>query len=95
MALCTECKSKIPTLARRLMRVNSELHQLGLEYHANLGPVFHALDLILVKHGFLETDTHFSGVTGRLHQHVGDDKWLSLTAYRMESGRYEIVAYVN
>jgi hypothetical protein len=32
---------------------------------------------------------------GRSHEQVGANTWLSLTWYKMPSGRYEIVAYVS
>lgn len=35
------------------------------------------------------------GREGRLHEAVGRNRWLSLTWYKMESGRYEVIAYVS
>ena len=35
------------------------------------------------------------GREGRLHESIGHDKWLTLTWYKMESGRYEVVAYAS
>ncbi len=95
MTLCENCKTALPSLTRRLVRVNSELWQLGLEYHRLL-PV-HAINSALATHGFSATSvwTFQPGGEVRLHEEVGEGKWLSLSAHRMESGNWEVVAYVN
>lgn len=99
--LCYECGAKIPTLESRLRRVNAELYQLGLEYHDTLSYSLNAADRILLKHGFQETyrDTTppviLTGLEGKQHSDVGEGKYLTLAWHRMESGRYEVVAYVN
>lgn len=36
-----------------------------------------------------------TGLDGRKHVEIGEGKWLSMSWHRMESGRYEVVAYVN
>lgn len=97
MTLCSECKAKIPTLQTRQLRVNSGLHQLGLEYPDTLGAGLVRVYDTLRLHGFTEPEVGhtLSQSDGRIHAEVGDGKWLSLSWHRMESGRYEIVAYVN
>jgi hypothetical protein len=35
------------------------------------------------------------GAQGSLNEPVGRNRWLSLTWYKMESGRYEVIAYVS
>jgi len=35
------------------------------------------------------------GRQGMIHQCVGRNRWLALSWYKMESGRYEVVAYVS
>jgi hypothetical protein len=35
------------------------------------------------------------GREGRIHEAVGHNRWLALTWYKMDSGRYEVVAYVS
>jgi hypothetical protein len=96
MTLCTQCNAQIPTLDRRQRRVNSELHQLGLTYHKFL-PVA-SVDSALRANGFAETSCWAfqpgHGVV-RIHEEVGDGKWLTLHAYKMASGNWEVVAYVN
>lgn len=93
--LCENCKEKLPTVFKRQLRVNSELYQLGLEYNT-LGHFLYTTDRVLVKHGFNEMQTFIQpGPTGHVHQEVGDGKWLSLSWYKMPSGRFEFVAYVN
>lgn len=98
MTICTECKTKLPSLASRVRKVNSELYQLGLEYHDMLSYSLNAVDRILVKHGFREQagESIVPGLNGRQHVEVGEGKWLSMSWYRLPaSGRYEVVAYVN
>jgi hypothetical protein len=47
-------------------------------------------------HGFDELEPMLlCGREGRLHENVGRNRWLALTWYKMESGRYEVVAYVS
>ena len=95
MTLCDNCKTKLPSLDKRLRQVNSDLHQLGLEYYKVL-PV-HAVDSILTSHGFNATSTPLValGEDFKLHEEVGEGRWLALHAHRMESGNWEVVAYVN
>ena len=50
----------------------------------------------LRAHGFDELEPMLlCGAEGRLHEPVGRERWLAVTWYRMESGRYEVVAYVS
>jgi hypothetical protein len=97
MTLCTECKAKIPTLTTRLRRVNSELQLVGLEYPETLGAGLVRVYDILRLQGFTEPEVGYTlpQPDGRIHAEVGEGKWLSVSWHRMESGRYEVVAYVN
>lgn len=50
----------------------------------------------LRAHGFDELEAMWvCGREGRLNEPVGREKYLTLTWYKMESGRYEVVAYVS
>ena len=74
--------------------VNTELHDLGKVYHEHL-PI-QQIDEILELYGFNPTEPAiYCGADGASHEHVGHNKYLSLTWHKMESGRYEIVAYLN
>lgn len=55
-----------------------------------------ALSGILVNCGLrpLE-DGIYCGHDGSVHEQVGDNTWFTMTWHRMESGRFEIVAYVS
>lgn len=89
---CSTCKAKIPTLASRLRKVNGKLWDLGLTYHEHVPHT--EIDGILKQEGF--EDTIGASYDGhKLNCSVGDGKWLHVSWYRMQSGRYEIVAYVN
>jgi len=90
MTLCTKCKAKIPSPASRQKAVNNALYYLGTYYHDAL-PLAD-INRILTESGFQAAT--FSQV-GRCHEEVGEGKWLSVTFYRMDSGRWEVVAYVN
>lgn len=92
---CETCNTKLPTLKTRLHRVNEALHTIGLAYHPHL-PI-EAIDRALTANGFMETSRwEFApGQKVTVHEEVGDGKWVSISAYRMESGRWEVTAYVN
>src|ERR1700675_601935 len=84
---CETCKAKLPTLKTRLTRVNDALHQLGLELWTSVP--YHRIDTALEANVF-NAPTYGAGTTqDRTHEEVGDGKWLTLSLYRHESGRYE------
>ena len=93
--LCTNCKAKMPTLATRLRRVNSELHQLGLSYHDALP--FPQINSTLERHGLPLMEEAIGEAVNKdsIHFNLLEDKWLHITFHRMESGRFEVVAYIN
>ena len=96
MTICTECKAKIVTPATRLKRVNEAFHKLGLLMHTSIP--YLRIDTVLQTNGFdipSYKDIRCEGQYSRVHESVGEGKWLSITVYRFESGKYEIVAYVN
>jgi len=81
-------------LRKACIRVNDRLYQLGLLYQHFI-PI-QSIDAILSEAGFNETEPAiYCGADGASHEHVGHNKYLSLTWHKMESGRYEIVAYLN
>lgn len=54
------------------------------------------IDKILTANGFNEMEQGiYTGRDGRIHEKVGNNTWLSMTWHKMDSGRYEIVAYVS
>lgn len=95
MTLCENCKTTLPTLTRRLSLTNASLWKLGTVYHKTL-PI-HDIDTALRANGFEPTSvwTFQPGGEVRVHEAVGDGKWLSVSAHKMESGNWEVVAYVN
>jgi hypothetical protein len=75
-------------------RVNNGLRELGRQYWASVP--LDTVNALLLTYGFDELEPMIlCGATGRLHENVGRDRWLALTWYKMESGRYEVVAYVS
>ena len=75
-------------------QVNNGLYDLGLKYHDYI-PVYE-IDSILVQNGFDATEPAiYCGRDGKTHDEVGHGKFLSMSWHKMESGRYEIVAYLN
>ena len=92
--LCENCKAEIPSLKTRLKRVNDFLHALGLYYHETLP--LSDIDTILEANGFQPPMWSYSSQKGETQRHaVGTDKWLTASFHRMDSGRWEVVAYVN
>lgn len=54
------------------------------------------VNLLLRIYGFDELEPMIlCGRQGKLHEAIGQNKWLTLTWYKMESGRYEVVAYIS
>lgn len=37
----------------------------------------------------------YCGAEGRVHARVGPQTWFTMTWYKMDSGRYEVLAYVS
>lgn len=72
--------------------VNRELSDLSKVYHEHL-PI-REIDDILVLYGFNPTEPAiYCGADGQTHESVGHGKFLSW--HRMESGRFEVIAYLN
>lgn len=80
-------------VARR--KVNAVLHGLGLAYHDSL-PIC-TIDDVLLANGFNATEPAiYCGRDGNCSpMQVGEFTWLSLSWHKMESGRYEVTAYVS
>ena len=84
---------RVEAKARR--RANNELHALTFNRYHN-GLALEEIDLILVRNGFDPlTPAIYCGRDGGMHEQVGLRTWVSMTWHRMESGRYEIVAYLS
>lgn len=95
--LCENCKTKIPTLKTRLVRVNDELFEAGKIYWDTMSEALRVIENALTRHGFAlpEGNEYLQVINFRCHTEVGEGKYLTATFYRMESGRYEVIAYVN
>jgi len=76
-------------------KVNADLNSINLARHT--GMPMSEIASVLTKHG-LDTKPvrdHIHADEGRLHVEVKKDIWISMTWYRLESGRYEIVIYAT
>lgn len=72
---------------------NTKLQKLAI-YHDGL-PLT-AIDEILASCGFSELEPAiYCGREGTSTEQVGRNSFLTMTWYKMESGRYEIVTYVS
>jgi len=81
-------------LRKACVQVNDKFYQLGLLYLDYI-PVYQ-IDEILVEAGFEATEPAiYCGRDGNIHEEVGHGKYLSMSWHKMESGRYEITAYLN
>jgi hypothetical protein len=78
-----------------LSRVNEQLWHLGLNYWVSIP--LNTVNSILEESGLLPLVDAclLLGHDGTIHEQVAPDAWLTLSWHRMESGRYEVVAYVN
>lgn len=79
--------------ARR--KVNDRLYDIGRTYPSSL-PIAE-INEALAHHGFDELESAiYCGREGNCSpQQVGERTWLALSWHKMESGKYEVVAYVN
>lgn len=102
---CKECGQELNNAAetrrqqKEIMKacgtVNVYLHGLGLKYHDRI-PIGQ-IDRILEVYGFnqMPMTSYYGSKEGRINEPVGHGKYITLTYYRMESGRIEIVAYIR
>jgi hypothetical protein len=75
-------------------RANAKLNELGKTYHDGLA--LDKIGAILKANGFDELESAiYCGRDGDSHEQVGERTWLRLSWHKMESGRYEIVAYLS
>lgn len=82
------------SLARDMRGVNDALYGLGRTYHDSVP--LETVNELLTHYGFDRLESMLlCGRQGRLHESVGRNRWLSLSWYKMESGRWEVVAYVS
>ena len=88
-------KSNVTTEAKAAKNVNNRLHELGLTYHEGLP--LDTIATLLSAHGFRgeAMDGIYTGTEGRMSDQVSAKRWIHMTWYKMPSGRFEIVAYVN
>ena len=92
-ALAAKRATKL-ALARDTRGVNDALYGLGRTSHESVP--LDTVNELLTHYGFNSLDAMLlCGREGRLHESVGRNRWLALSWYRYESGRYEVVAYVS
>jgi len=79
-----------------VQQVNKDLAPITDKFQSHM-PLFDVA-AVLTKHGLdpkpMENAVN-SKDQGRLHVNVGQGVWLTLTWYKFETGRYEIVAYAS
>jgi len=81
-------------LKRDTNGVNDALYGLGRTSHESVP--LDTVNELLMHYGFDRLESMLlCGREGRLHEAVGRNRWLALTWYKYESGRYEVVAYVS
>lgn len=74
--------------------VNTQLAILGRTYHNGLP--LHEIDGILALSGFNRLEEGiYCGREGRINEQVGPKTWFTMSWFKMESGRYEVTAYVS
>ena len=81
-------------LKRDTNGVNDALYGLGRTSHESVP--LDTVNELLMHYGFDRLESMLlCGREGRLHEAVGRNRWLALTWYKYESGRFEVVAYVS
>lgn len=76
-------------------RANAALYDMNHNrYHEGLGLAL--IDDILKSNGFTGMEEAiYCGRDGQVHEQVGRRTWLTMSWHKMESGKYEIVAYLS
>ena len=93
---CQKSAAKLERYAEKASRrvVNEKLYELGKSYHDGL-PLA-VIDGWLEDEGFGKViDGIYCGNDGKILEQVGPHSWFAMTWHRMQSGRYEIVAYLS
>jgi len=85
-------KREVP--ARR-MAVNEELHRIGQTYWASKSQIIYVVNDALELNGFSIQSVETFHNLNHLHTEVGLGLYLSASFYRMDSGNWEVVAYVS
>ena len=85
-------KREVP--ARR-MAVNEELHRIGQTYWASKSQIIYVVNDALELNGFSIQSVETLHNLNHSHTEVGDGFWLTLNIHRMDSGNWEVVAYVS
>lgn len=83
--------AKLP--AKHRAKVNRQLDSLCKNYFPSI-PISD-IQTILDQFELKIEDGIYCGATGESHEPIGNGCWLRLSWYRMESGKYEIVAYIS
>ncbi len=87
--------SKLRDRARMKRHANSALYDLNHNRYHDSIPVYD-VDVILAQYGYNTLEPAiYCGREGQIHEQVDARTWLTMTWYKMESGRYEIVAYLS
>ena len=75
-------------------RVNEVLHAIGRRYHEGLALT--EIDEALTVNGFNALEPAiYCGRDGSVHEQVGERTWLAMQWHKMETGTYEINAYLS
>ena len=75
-------------------RANDKLADISRRYHDGLALT--EIDAALTAEGFSSMESAiYCGRDGQSHEQVGERTWLTLCWHKMESGRYEINAYLS
>ena len=79
----------------RVAQCNAILSEMFTNVYTDGVPLDRVNDALRCR-GFDELESMIlCGRVGSIHEPVGRNRWLSLTWHKMESGRYEVVAYVS
>ena len=91
----SQVMSKATEIQAVTKKVNVELEKINAERHT--GMPMREIATVLVNNGLdpEKIHEHLHGDEGRLHVEVGPEIYFTMTWYRMESGRFEIVAYAS
>lgn len=88
--------AKPPSLKTRINRLNRDLANLTRNTYFKYLPVFE-LGQVIERHGFEKSDMQgiYCGHSGQSTHDLGENVWMNVSWYRMESGNYEVMVYAS
>jgi hypothetical protein len=94
----TAAEKMKPNQKMRVKRViNKQLYDMGRIFWPSLSEAADLIGEMLVSGGLdpEPLEGFWCGSSGRISGHVGNNLWIVVSWYKMDSGRYEVTSYLS